>query len=218
MAKEDSTDIFMIFKEEKKGSPLPGGSTTELKIKGSPRNDLLKGFEPLSMFEISKFDFGVGVAQQAVEEFEYPGLKAALAAVPGVKPPARKPRAKSVPGQTLDESPVTIQPVSFTRRMDRASSVLLHHTIKRTYFEHVALVKRKAAGGAAAGEAYLRLDFEGVILIEANWSDDDPIEETYAFQARAITMRYKPQLPDGKLGAAKVGFWSMVPNAVETRL
>jgi type VI protein secretion system component Hcp len=218
MAKEDSTDIFMMFKEKKNGKPLPGESTTELKVKDGPGNELLNGFAARAMFEISKFDFGVGVAQQAVEEFEYPGLKAALAAVPGVKLPPRKPRAKSAPGQTLDESPVTIQPVSFTRRMDRASSILLHHTIKRTYFEHVALVKRKAAGGAAAGEAYLRLDFEGVILIEANWSNDDPIEETYSFQARAITVRYKPQLPDGKLGAAKVGFWSMVPNAVETRL
>ena len=216
MPAADSTDIFMIFRE--RDVALAGESTTELSVKGSPHNDLLNGFEPGAMFEISKFDFGVGVEQKAIEAFEYPGLKTALAAVPGAGRAAHPPRPRSKPGQTLDQSPVTVQPVTFTRQMDRASHLLLRHTIQRTYFNRVALVKRKSAGGLLAGAAYLRLDFEGVILTEANWTNDDPIEESYSFQARAITMRYKPQLPNGTLGAAKVGFWSVVPNAVEARL
>lgn len=216
MPAADSVDIFMMFKVN--GAALPGESTTELSVKGSPRNDLLNGFKPGEMFEISKFDFGVGVEQETVEEFEYPGRKAAQAALHGLKPTARQRRKRSAPGQTIEQSPVTVQPVTFTRQMDRASYLLLHHTIQRTYFERVALVKRKSTGGPLAGEAYLRLDFEGVILTEASWTNDDPIEETYSFQARAITMRYKPQLPDGTLGAAMVGFWSVVPNAKEAQL
>ena len=102
--------------------------------------------------------------------------------------------------------------------MDRASPLLLYHTIKRTYFDRVAIVKRKSAGGAAAGEAYLRMDFEGVILITASWDNDDPITESYSFHARAITMRYRPQLPNGSLESPKVGFWSLVPDATEAKI
>ena len=118
----------------------------------------------------------------------------------------------------MDDTPVTIQAIGFSRKMDAASPLLLYHTINRTYFKRVAIIKRKSAGGLSAGEAYLRMDFEGVILIEANWSNDDPVTEDYSFHARAITMRYKPQLPDGTLGAAKVGFWSLDPNGTEATL
>ena len=102
--------------------------------------------------------------------------------------------------------------------MDTASTLLLHHCIQRTNFDSVALVKRKAAGGQAAGEAYLRLDFQGVMLTQVSWSNDDPVKENYTMIARSITLRYRPQLPGGKLGAACVGFWSMQPNARELPL
>ena len=227
MAKSDSSDIFMTLTGD--AGPLEGESTTELKIAGRPPNELLNGFAPGRMFEITKFDFGVGVEQQAVEAFEYPGLAQALASIPGMRPgmrigprpgalPKRPPRNPNQPRPSLDESPVTVQPITFSRPMDKASHLLLHHTIARTFFRSAALVKRKSAGGNAAGEPYLRMDFKGVLLIDASWSDGEPIEETYTFHARAITMRYRPQLPDGSLGAAKVGFWSMVPNEREAPL
>lgn len=214
MADADSTDIFMIF-VVKDGEVVHGESTAELSFKGSPPKGLLNGFEPGAVFEISRFDFGVGVEQDTTENPENAALKAALAKVPGTKPTARPPRPRSEPGHTLDQSPVTVQPVRFTRQMDLASPELLRHMIRCTYFERVALVKRKSAGTLLAGEAYLRLDFKGVILTEANWTNDDPVEESYSFQARAITMRYRPQLPNGTLGVPVPGSWSMVPNAKE---
>lgn len=229
MAQEDASDIFMIFKKGQE--QLEGECTTELKIKGRT-NDLLNDFRPGAMFEISKFDFGVGANQEVAEDFQHPGFKTIEAAVaaqaaqvaelgraaipnrnfPAYKPsktPLVKLRRDTKSNQTTDGNPVTIQPISFSRKMDRASPVLLSHMIDRTYFTRVAIVKRKSAGGVAAGDAYLRMDFEGVILIEANWSNEDPVTEDYSFHARAITMRYKPQLPDGTLGASRVGCWSM---------
>ena len=72
-------------------------------------------------------------------------------------------------------------------------------------------MKRKAAGGASAGEVYLRLDFVGVLITQVGWSNDDPVKETCQFIARAITVNYRPQLSDGTLGDTRHGFWSMLP-------
>jgi type VI protein secretion system component Hcp len=217
MANKGESDIFMMFTYD--GGTLQGESTTVLQIPGKSPSPLLKGFQPGKMFEITRFELGVGVEQPAVDNFELSAfLKGLSKAVPGYKPekpPPPKYQPKDPQAPNPQDSPVSVQPISFSRPMDRGSYLLLHHTIQKTYFTSAALVKRKSAGSAAAGEPYLRLDFTGVLLIEASWSNDEPIQENYTFHARAITMRYCPQLPDGSLGAAISGFWSMVPNAKE---
>lgn len=216
MAEKASSDIFMFFEEN--GNRLPGESSTVLTVPGKARHELLNSFEPKFMFEITEFSFGVGT-NAGEDDGIPPELKKALKAQPDFKYPTSFARQKAKPGATkLEDTPVTVHPVEFSRTMDTASSLLLHHTIQRTYFKRVALVKRKSAGGAAAGEPYLRMDFRGVILTEANWSNEDPIKEQYTFEARSITMRYRPQLENGKLGASRIGFWSMVPNEKEATL
>lgn len=210
---EKASEIFMYFCQE--ATPLTGECQTELAVRGRPKNELLQGFHSGLMFEISRFQFGVGIekvenpASKEIEEF----YKSS-----GRPPPRNKPRPKDLPREASEDTAATVHPVTFTRAMDTASSQLLHHTIKCTYFRKVAIVKRKSAGGASAGEAYLRMDFRGVIIAQAGWSNEDPIEESYTLQARAITMRYRPQLEDGTLGASRVGFWSMVPDAREADL
>lgn len=221
MAGEQSTDIFMFFREKDGSMPLRGECTTELNIPGKKRNDLYTGFEKEHMFEVSQFSFGVGVDDPDDEEDAnglQPELKQAMGQIPGFKFPKRFARTIKKPGQRRDDTPVSVHPVTFSRGMDVASSLLLAATIQRTYFKRVALVKRKSAGGAAAGEPYLRMDFCGALLIQASWTNDEPVKETYEFHARSITMRYRPQLEDGSLGAPRVGFWSMVPNEKEAKL
>ena len=108
------------------------------------------------------------------------------------------------------EYPVDMDPFSFTRSMDRATSDLLTHCIERKPFDRATIIKRKAAGGAAAGEIFLRIDFTKVLLINVAWSHDEPIKETYQFVSRAVTIRYAPQLPNGQLGdPLPPAFWSM---------
>lgn len=222
MAGEQSTDIFMFFRETEGSKPLRGECTTELAIPGKKRNELYNGFEKERMFEVNQFSFGVGVDDKEDDEDADggvpPELKKALAPIPAFKFPSRFARPKPKSGQKLDDTPVSVHPVSFSRGMDVASSLLLAATIERTFFSRVALVKRKSAGGAAAGEPYLRMDFCGALIIQASWTNDEPVKETYEFHARAITMRYRPQLEDGTLGAPRVGFWSMVPNEKEAAI
>lgn len=216
MADADGAGIFMFFEHD--GGLLAGECTTELRIPGRPTHELLNGFTPGKMFEVTKFDFGVGVEQEALEEALDPRIGEALASVPGYTQPRSKPRRKARTGPPIEGSAVTPQPSTFSRSMDAASYLLLHHTIKRTFFKRAVLVKRKSAGGKAAGEPYLRMDFTGVLLIDASWNNDDPIEEEYSFQARAITMRYRPQLPNGSLGATRIGFWSMALDEREAQI
>jgi type VI protein secretion system component Hcp len=212
----DSSDIFMMFTHD--GHILHGESTTQLQIPGRPPSPLLKGFVAGRIFEIHKFSLGFGVNQEDPDNTI--AMQKALAKLD----PTFKPNRGTAPKQPTTDSaaaqkkssPVTPQPITFVRSMDKASHALLYHVIKRTYFSQVSIVKRKSAGTLAAGEAYMRMDFNGVILVEANWSNEDPIEETYKFQARAISMRYCPQLPDGSLGAPVPGFWSMAPDARQT--
>ncbi len=103
--------------------------------------------------------------------------------------------------------PVDLKPVEFSRLVDRSSLILLDHCIKRTVFKSATLIKRKAAGGPASGEVFLRFDFHHVLLKSVEWSNDAPIEEEIEFVCRAVTLNYKPQLPDGSLGAPIHVFW-----------
>ena len=112
-------------------------------------------------------------------------------------------------GEMNSGYPVDIAPVNFSRYMDRASTVLLQHTIRRTSFDSCTVIKRKAAGSKSSGEVYLRFDFTGVMITKVSWSDDLPIKEDYDFICRAVTVSYRPQLPDGTLGAVIPGFWTM---------
>ncbi len=215
MAKGDGSDIFMMFHGP--DGKLDGESQSVLQIPGRPTNALYKGFEPGKIFEITKFNLGLGTDQGGDPTTQM--LKGIAKANPDMKIPKFQPEPKPAADPTAanrQDTAVSVQPVSFTRQMDNGSSQFLSNVIKRSYFKHVALVKRKAAGGLASGEPYLRMDFKGVILIEVSWSNDDPIEETYSFHARGITIRYCPQLPDGSLGAAISGFWSMAPGERET--
>lgn len=196
MSGSESSDILMFFMVG--NTPLTGECTTELTVGGKTPNELLKDFGPRRMFEIASFGFGVGDGSQAKKD-DKDGKTAKT-------PP---PKAKTE-GGSLNK--VTVQPVTFTRMMDVASTALLSHFIARTKFTRAALVKRKAAGSLAAGEPYLRFDFKKVLISEAKWTNDDPVKESYTFYARAITMRYRPQLPDGTLGIVRQGFWSMAPD------
>ncbi len=220
MAKGDSSDILMKFVLD--GRPISGESSSELETAGKPRSKLLSGFQKLFMFEIDSFSFSIGIDDDSGS---------------GANPAGQKPGAHGAKGQGTANQPVTlggfqawrsgrgakkypvnVQPVTFTRPIDRASTQLLQHCIKCTSFDSVTLVKRKAAGSAAAGEAYLRMDFTGVLITDIDWSDDDPVKETCKFISRAITVNYRPQLPNGTLGVIRPGFWSMLPWEREVQL
>ena len=92
--------------------------------------------------------------------------------------------------------------------IDKASANIWENCIDRKAYDTATLIKRKAAGGKTSGDVFLRMDFEKVLILKIDWDQDDPIKEKIAFISRALTIHYRPQLPDGSLGAAIQAFWT----------
>lgn len=237
MADDDISDLYMKFVLN--GSPIAGETRSEVQLS---KSDMTKDFKAGSMFEITSFTLSTGIGTQDAEDKKrkkeqasiVAGLKsqhdALVASMVSAKHPGPFPKFK--PPQTdreMDYSkfrqgakdakyPVDMDPIEFTRSLDRASSVLLQNCIKRVNYDSATLIKRRPTGTQSAGEVFLRIDFTKVLMTNIEWSDDQPIKETCKFVCRAVTIHYKPQLPDGSLGAAVPGFWTMSPGLKQVQL
>ena len=100
--------------------------------------------------------------------------------------------------------------MEFTRIFDTASTLLFKALVGCETLDSISIIKRKAAGTINSGLAYLRLDFTKVLMTDLEWKDAEHIiEETGTFIYREITVRYRPQKPDGTLGAIIPMNWKM---------
>jgi type VI protein secretion system component Hcp len=216
MAQGDASDLMMKFVLQ--GQPIAAEGRSDLTLSDSSSSPLLKGFIPGCVFEIDRFTFRAGIRDDDT-----------TAGPPQVKPAPRQtgsntrstnaqpaaPRRVAFQGWRNGKKskyPTDLQPVSFTRTIDASSPLLIQNCIDSISYDRATLIKRKAAGSAAAGEVFLRLDFIGVLVTGVDWSNDEEVEETCKFICRSVTISYRPQLPDGSLGAVVPGFWSMVPG------
>lgn len=228
---DDSGDIFIKFRKHD-GQHLEGESTTQV-----GDSLLFTGFQAGRMFEIDSFSFSVGLSEDNDQHKHdnagghgQPGngggngglaggitrvanTAASIAGRHSGKPQAQQQGGyKAFRAGTLGGAkyPVSVQPINITRPIDKSSPVLMRYCIATESFDRVSVVKRKAAGSTNAGEPYLRLDFKGVLIRDVSWTNDEPVKEVTQLISRAITVRYRPQLLSGKLGAPVVGFWSML--------
>ena len=226
MAQQDnSTDLLMRFVLN--GVALEAESSSELEVKGRSRDPLLEGFQKGRMFEVTSFTFGTGIKDD--DDGAQPGAagKAGNTAQGGNQGGNQGSNQTGRAGKSAlgsfkkwrsgnggrgSKYPADVHPVTFNRMIDRASSTLLQNCINRKTYDVATLVKRKAAGGPAAGEAYLRFDFQGVLMVGIDWDADDLVKEKCTFICRKVILQYKPQLPDGSLGSAIQGSWSMQPT------
>ncbi len=206
MAASDSSDLFMMFVS--RDGKIDGESTTKL-VPSTSR--LLTGFVQGKIIEIDSFSFSVGLDDGSAKQKAGQAGHAGHGQGPPPPPPHPLGNFAGWRGGTMGDNkyPISVQPITFTRGVDKASTTLLNACIGSTSFESATIVKRKSAGGLVTGLPYLRMDFVGVLITDITWSNDDPVKETCRFISRAITVTYLPQLPDGSLGAPKVGFWSM---------
>ena len=209
MAEKNPSDLIMKFVKGK--SAIPGETRTDLS--GMTEEGLAKGFKTGFMFEVASFTFKCGISGDESEggaakkkEVKYGKDNKPL------KPSSAGEFKKWRSGERTQPYPVDMQPVEFTRAIDKASVGMLDDCVKRVNYDSATLIKRKAAGGKAAGEVFLRFDFTGVLITSLEWANDEPILETCEFITRAVTVFYRPQLPDGSLGGTIQGFWSMVPD------
>jgi hypothetical protein len=107
-----------------------------------------------------------------------------------------------------------VKEITFTRQVDIASKAFATGLKLGHGYQSAALIKRKGAGSKddagkdISGNVFLRIDFEQVLVTSLDWSDDEgEIKETCKFICKKIIVKYRPQLPSGKLGSIKMGQW-----------
>ncbi len=206
MAQTQGGDLLMMVLPQRGGRPVPGESNTALE----PPGPLLRGFRKGFTFEITNFKFAIQTTKPdaAAAGKPAPGAgpgRAAAPQHPTAAAPAKKGEAQSCP----------VQPITFERPIDAASAALLKHCVDCDTLYGAVVVKRKPAGGSAAGEVYLRMEFIGILFTNIQWANGDIVTESCTFITRSVNVKYRPQLPDGSLGAVINGVWSRIPNRTE---
>lgn len=233
MAEQVVSDLIMKFVDQDNNA-IKGETITELNLR---ETQLSTGFVVGQMFEIQSFTFKTGLIGDGQDEAAQKMANNTDALRKGVEANLRA-QAKATGAQYTDikmpkevsfkafrenpskntKYPVDMKPFEFTRAIDISSPTLLDFCIKRKIFKSASLIKRKAAGGPASGEVFLRFDFQTVLIKSVDWDNDEPIKETCEFVCRAVTINYLPQLPDGTLGASKHAFWTAVKDLKEKPL
>lgn len=209
MASKDATDLMMMFVIN--GSEKLRGEARSDFIKSfNMDNPLTKGFKQGYFFEVDNFTFRAGTSGQ--EEEEPPATTKKSPRDKNSKNAERSMRGgdyRSFKEGRGYNYPAEFQPVTFRRPIDIGSPILMQKCIERESFERATIIKRKATGSGNAGEVFLRIDFVGVLITSIGWSEEDEVQEEVEFVCRSVTIAYKPQLPDGTLGATIPGFWTM---------
>jgi type VI protein secretion system component Hcp len=208
MPKEDSSDIMMRFLDQL-GQPIVAEGRAKL-ISTEKDNPLLVGFKNPYVFEIDRFTFSAGRKDNTPAQAGKPGK--AGAGRQGNQSALPVAAGHHDPQAGKSGFPGDLQPTSFTRSIDASSPVLIQKCIDRALFKRISLIKRRSTGGPVAGEVFLRLDFLDALITDVQWSNEDEVQETCEFICRRVCINYRPQLPDGSLGAPVQGYWSMVPN------
>jgi type VI protein secretion system component Hcp len=93
----------------------------------------------------------------------------------------------------------------FTRVIDGASPIFFQYCSRQMPFESAAIVKRVATGLTGGtqrlSEAFMRIDFEDVLLKSIKWSDGELVTETCEFVCSTLKFQYRQQKYGGDLGA-----------------
>ncbi len=186
------------------------GETSTLLPTGRERATMMHDFKQTEMFEIDSFNFSVNVNDDG--NAPKPGAKPAAALPKGHPKPPEPSSYAAFRSNKAHKYPVAVQPITFKRLVDTTSALLFQHCVNCTSFKSATLVKLKPAGNKAAGAPYLRIDFHGVLLTKVSWSNDEPVSASHEFISRKVRIRYRPQLPDGTLGAVIEGFWNSNPG------
>ena len=106
---------------------------------------------------------------------------------------------------------VNVQDLVITKRIDKASPVLMLHSCKGTHIPEALLSVRKAGGKQ---DDYLTIKMEKVLVTSVapgGTENDDGIEQV-SLNFEKVAYDYKPQKDDGTLDAATSLVWN-VPEA-----
>jgi type VI secretion system Hcp family effector len=111
---------------------------------------------------------------------------------------------------------VTFDPLSITRKTDRASPVLYQMACTGKPFESVVLVLCRSAGGAVANMVFEKFTFKFVGIKSIAWAHDaESPKEVVTFEYGGLVIEYWMQNADGSLGAKILGGWNAVKNILD---
>jgi type VI secretion system secreted protein Hcp len=111
---------------------------------------------------------------------------------------------------------VTFNPLSITRKTDRASPVLYQMACAGTAFESVVLVLCKSAGGTVSTLTFEKFTFKLVGIKSVAWAyDAESPKEVVTFEYGGLVIEYWIQKADGSLGAKVLGGWNVVKNVLD---
>ena len=194
------------------GQPFEAESSTVFATK--PVMDLLRqGFTPGQFCELREFSFEAGaVSSNDAKEPDNERQQAVAGAgrmvnerLDAIYRGHAERRDRREAKESLD-----MREVEFTRVMDSMSTQLFQALAGCDTLDSISVVKRKAAGSKNSGDCYLRLDFSKVLITNLDWKDAEHVVlETGKFIYRKLTMRYRPQKPDGTLDVAIQAEWEM---------
>ncbi len=213
---EAGIDVLMKVVGPK--GPFEAESLTQFATK--PVMDRLReGFTPGQFCELQEFSFAAGVGASLSKHAEKKKeAKKALALTKQPEPvltqrekedKIRAAQEKRTEKRNRGED-IDMQPIEFTRIMDCMSPLLFQSLVNCDTLETLSVVKRKATGSRNSGDCYLRLDFSKVLITNLEWKDSEHVMiETGTFIYRKVTIRYRPQRPDGTLDVAIQAEWEM---------
>ncbi len=108
---------------------------------------------------------------------------------------------------------VSFNPLTVTRRSDRASPILFQMACSGTAFRFVTLVLCKSAGGETAAMVFQKFTFKLVAVKSIAWAyDAEDSKDVVTFEYGGVVIEYWVQEADGSMGAKVVGGWNRVKN------
>jgi type VI protein secretion system component Hcp len=220
MASEYNNEVFMrIMNNDGKGGegkPVPAECATEVT---TDLDDLVTDYFNGEFFAVD--DFRIGLNIEDSDRAAKKGSEKTASNQRGHSSDEEKKKKKDKSGKfanwyAVDENQikewkrmtktdtkprpfqVRMDEFSITRRYDSASPVLFQNCASSISFPSASIVKRKVVGGDMLN-AFLRFDFEDLLITQISFEDAEVMKETIKFRFRKMKIQYKAQQASGKL-------------------
>jgi type VI secretion system secreted protein Hcp len=198
-----------------------GALTAESQSRFNMNDEFMQGFALGKFFDVMNFDFGVKLSDTGDDEGGSSGGSSGGKSRDKEKDKdgrSSKRRGSSFArwlgstGSLKNAAyPVEVDEFEVKRMFDIASPTLFQICANSSTLKSATLVQRKSGSSQSTmgiAPCHLRIDFYDVLLTAVSWDvEDQGIEEKLKFVCRKISVQYKPQKPDGTLGAAVHGEW-----------
>jgi len=109
---------------------------------------------------------------------------------------------------------VSFQDIHFTSKVSSASPMLMLACASGQHIKEGQITVRKAGDNRQTGTEFLFYKFETVVItsVQDSISTDEGPSESVSFAFAKVNIEYKPQKPDGSLGAAVEFGWDLKAN------